>query len=143
MVIYVDGSCKGNPGPGGFGVVVLNDKGDIINQYQEFCENTTNNREEMKAIIWALENYGKCVPSIIVYSDSAYCVNTFNIWMKNWKVNGWKRPKGQQVENLDLVKKYDKLINEGYLIDLQKVKGHADNEFNNLADKLATGYLLL
>lgn len=140
--IYTDGSCCGNPGPGGFGVVVI-DNGQIIDKYQEFTDATTNNREEMKAILYVLENYGKGFPCPIVYSDSEYSINTFNIWMHNWKAAGWKRPKGKPVENLDLVQKYDKLNSEGYYIDLRKVKGHADNEYNNFADKLATGIIKL
>lgn len=143
IIIYTDGSCSRNPGPGGFGVVIT-DNNNIIAQYQERTDSTTNNREEMKAIIWALENYGRGLNyPPIVYSDSMYCVNTFNTWMKSWKANGWKRAKGKQVENLDLVKKYDKLIEEGYQIDLRYIKGHAGHEFNELADKLATGTIIL
>lgn len=140
FVIYVDGSCQGNPGPGGFGAVVVKD-GIAINAYKERFDNTTNNRMEMRAIIWALENYG--IPDNkmdipIVYSDSAYCVNSFNTWIKGWATNGWKRAKNKPLENLDLIKKYYQLINNGYSIDLRKVQGHSGIRYNELADRLAT-----
>lgn len=100
---------------------------------------------EMKAIIWALENYGSpedriIIDSIpIVYSDSAYCVNSFTNWIKGWKANGWTRAKGKKLENLDLIKRYDELICQGYKIDLKKIAGHAGNKWNEMADGLATG----
>lgn len=135
--VFVDGSCKGNPGPGGFGAVVV-DNGKKIFTYQERSEQTTNNREEMKAIIWALRLFGSA-KDIIVYSDSSYCVNTFNTWIHNWKANGWKRAKGKPIENLDLVKEFDESSNRGYKIDLRKIAGHAGHKWNEMADGLATG----
>lgn len=144
ITLFTDGACSGNPGPGGFGVVVVEEE-NPINSYQEFSDQTTNNREEMKAIIWALENYGSpanraalgFIP--IVYSDSAYCVNSFTNWIKGWKANGWTRAKGKKLENLDLIKRYDELTCQGYKIDLKKIAGHAGNKWNEMADGLATG----
>lgn len=144
IILYTDGSCSGNPGPGGYGVVIVEDD-KVINTIQCRCDNTTNNREEMKAIIWALENFGSpanraalgFIP--IVYSDSAYCVNSFTNWIHNWKANGWTRARGEKLENIDLIKRYDELTTQGYKIDLQKIQGHAGHEYNELADRLATG----
>lgn len=144
ITIYTDGSCSGNPGPGGFGVVVVKDN-RVIKSHQEQENSTTNNRMEMKAIIWALENYGSPKDRIImdstpiVYSDSAYCVNSFTNWIKGWKANGWTRAKGKKLENLDLIKRYDELTCQGYKIDLRKIAGHAGHEWNEMADGLATG----
>lgn len=153
-VIYTDGSCHRNPGPGGFGVLVCEAWGDedpsryiITDAYQEFNGSTTNNREEMKAILWALENYGDeahrengfNIP--VVYSDSAYCVNSFTKWISGWKANGWTRAKGKKLENLDLILKYDKLLSKGYKINLKYIKGHNGDFGNELADKLATGVI--
>ena len=136
ITIYTDGSCKGNPGPGGFGVVVLeNDK--IIFAHQESSQQTTNNRQEIKAILWALENFGNSQETPIVYSDSSYCVNSFNTWIHNWKRNGWTRSKGKELENKDLIRKYDSLTSQGYKIDLRKCAGHSGNLWNDLADALA------
>lgn len=136
--IYVDGSCRGNPGPGGWGAVVVENE-KIISAHSMKDGWTTNNRMEMSAILWATAGYGDLNP--IVYSDSAYAVNTFNTWMWNWKNNGWRRAMNQPIENLDLVRKYDELIQKGYKIDLRKVAGHSGVKYNEVADGLATGRL--
>ncbi len=138
LEIYTDGACSGNPGPGGWGAVVVDDD-TMVDEISERTPQTTNNREEMKAILWAIEMYGKESPLPVVWSDSAYCVNTFNTWMWNWKSNGWKRAKDQSIENLDLVKQYDSLISRGFRIDLRKIEGHAGHKWNEYADGLATG----
>lgn len=136
--IWVDGSCRMNPGPGGWGAVVTKDD-KVINAFAAREDQTTNNRMEMSAILWALAAYGDVNP--VVYSDSAYAVNTFNTWMWNWKKNGWIRPKGKPVENLDLVQKYDNLVSKGYKIELRKVAGHSGIRYNEIADALATGQM--
>lgn len=143
MIIYTDGSCSGNPGPGGFGVVILDDSNKLIECYAESCPNTTNNREELKAINWAMEFFGQqdehwCQPNE-VYSDSAYAVNTYNSWMDNWARNGWKKSDKKTPENLDLIQEFYSFRQAGYKIELMKVKGHDTNKWNNLADALATG----
>lgn len=139
MIIYTDGSCQGNPGPGGFGVVVYEDDKNLYTTYAQYCENTTNNREEIKAILYAMRNYGCGAARPLVYSDSAYCVNMFNEWIFSWERNGWKRSKNQEILNLDLIKEYWDLYQQGYRIDLRKIKGHAGHQGNELADALATG----
>ena len=139
MIIYTDGSCQKNPGPGGFGVVVLDDNENLIQQYSERCENTTNNREELKAILWAFLKYGNKENQIIIYSDSAYCVNTLTNWMFSWKKNNWKKANNQSPENLDLIKPFFNYLKSGNIVELKKVKGHAENKWNNMADQLATG----
>ena len=77
----------------------------------------------------------------IVYSDSAYCVNTFNEWMFNWARNGWIKSDKKTPENLDLIQAYYDWYKEGYRIDLRKIKGHNGHKWNELADQLATGYI--
>lgn len=155
-VIYTDGSAKGNGSKnaeGGFGVVVCDVWSDkdqkkylvLADAYQERTIGTTNNREEMKAIIWALEHYGGeeyrgngvLIPT--VYSDSSYCVNSFTNWIQGWKANGWRRAGNKPLENLDLIKKYDELVQEGKKIDLRYIKGHNGHIWNEIADNLATG----
>ena len=93
MICYTDGSCLGNPGPGGFGVVVLDDNENPITYHAERFNNTTNNRMELSAILWAFLKYGKPAATgknpLIVYSDSAYCVNTLTNWMFSWEKRGW------------------------------------------------------
>jgi len=143
MIIYTDGACSYNPGPGGFGVVVLDDNNNIINTYAEYSLETTNNREELKAILWAFLRYG--VPAAagstppIVYSDSAYSINTLTSWMFGWQKKGWLKSDNKPPENLDLIKPFYNYWQQGFRINLQKVKGHAGNKYNELADLLATG----
>ena len=107
--------------------------------YAKRSTNTTNNREELKAILFALITYGRNKPTPIVYSDSAYCVNTFNDWMFRWASNNWIKSDGNSPENLDLIQAYYDFYNKGYRIDLRKIKGHVGHKYNELADKLATG----
>lgn len=140
-IIYTDGSCRGNGTKnsiGGFGVVITKDD-ELVSSYRRDCvEGTTNNREELKAILYALSEYGQYNP--IVYSDSAYCVNAVNTWMWNWKYNGWiKKSDNKTPENIDLFKAFDTLFKLGLKIDLRKISGHSGYKWNELADKLATG----
>lgn len=151
MIIYTDGSAHPNPGPGGFGVVLLNDNEQLINTYSEQCADTTNNREELKAILWTILKYGKPAAAhspltlsgysehLTIYTDSAYCLNTLTNWMYTWKKNGWKKADNNTPENLDLIKVFYTLYERGYEFNLIKVKGHSNNIWNEMADKLATG----
>jgi len=91
MICYTDGSCSGNPGPGGFGVVVLDNNENELLTHSERSENTTNNREELKAILWAAFRFGSPIDNLIIYSDSAYCVNTLTNWMFRWEEKDWKK----------------------------------------------------
>ena len=152
MIIYVDGSCVGNgkaQNSGGFGVIIVDNNEKLLFNYNKRSENTTNNREELKAILYSFLNYGiniynennfnKEIP--IVYSDSNYCVQTFNEWMFGWANKGWIKSDKQTPENLDLIQAYYNWYQKGYRIDLRKIKGHAGNKWNEVADQLATGKL--
>lgn len=102
---------------------------------------------EMSALLWALKHYGGeehrdngfLIP--IVYSDSMYCVNSFTNWIRGWKANGWVRAGNKPLENLDLIKEWDRLCGEGYKIDLRYIKGHNGEVWNEIADRLATGQI--
>lgn len=140
MIIYVDGACSGNgtaAAVGGFGVVVLDDNENLITTYSKRNENTTNNKEELRAILYALIKYGKTINIPIVYSDSAYAVNSLNTWRIAWEVNGWLKRDSTPPENLDLIKTYADLWEQGYRIDLRKCAGHQGLKWNEMADKLA------
>lgn len=143
VIFYTDGSCLKNgsqENTGGFGVLGLDKDEKIVVSYSKRSENTTNNREELKAILYVLKNYGNDPNNIpTVYSDSAYSVNTLTNWMYNWSYNNWIKSDGKTPENLDIIQEYYDLCNKGYQINLQKVKGHSTNKWNNLVDNLATG----
>lgn len=145
-VWYTDGACSANGtdrAKGGFGVVCVDaDTDELIYQYQEFHEGTTNNRMEMMAIIHAVKQayanpFTRFIP--LIRSDSLYAVNTFTSWMYSWQRNGWKRSGNKTPENLDLVQEYYLLQERGFIANLEHVKGHAGNKWNEYCDALATG----
>jgi ribonuclease HI len=140
MKIYSDGSAHPNPGPGGYGVVILDDNDVLINCYSHQEQYTTNNIQELKAVLYTFLNYGvrQGTPPI-VYCDSNYVVQTFTNWMFGWERKGWLKSDNQVPENLDLIKAYFSHYQKGYRIDLQKVKGHKGIKGNEYADLLATG----
>ncbi|PKM82083.1 MAG: ribonuclease HI [Firmicutes bacterium HGW-Firmicutes-14] len=134
VVIYTDGACSGNPGPGGWGAVLM--FGPHAKEISGFEPSTTNNRMELTAAIKALKAL-KEPCAVTLYSDSAYLVNTFKQgWLAKWQVNGWKTSNKGPVENQDLWKELLDLIDR-HKVNWMKVKGHADNEYNNRCDLLA------
>ncbi len=142
-IYYTDGSAKGNGSSnssGGFGIVEVDDNNNILWQYQNFKSPTTNNEMELMAILIALTHIDMNGESTflrpVIYSDSAYCVNLINDWMYNWERNGWKRPKNQEVKNLDIIKRIFELAD---LAEIRKVQGHSGIQWNEYVDKLATG----
>ena len=134
-VIYTDGACSGNPGPGGWGAVILNEeKKDTNISGKE--QSTTNNRMELMAPIMALRKIKKA-SKVIIYTDSIYLKNGITIWIKNWEKNGWKSVNKKPVKNKDLWITLNNLSKE-HVIDWKWVKAHAGNKYNEIADKLAT-----
>ena len=133
--IYTDGACSGNPGPGGWGAVIL-DQDDKQKNISGSEKNTTNNRMELLAAIMSLKKI-KTNSQVVIFTDSTYVKNGITEWMKNWKKNGWKNSSKKPVKNKDLWEKLDKLC-EANSVSWKWVKGHSTNEFNNLADELAT-----
>ena len=133
--IYTDGACSGNPGPGGWGAVIL-DQDEKQKNISGSEKNTTNNRMELLAAIMSLKKI-KTNSEVVIFTDSIYVKNGITEWMKNWKKNGWKNSSKKPVKNKDLWEKLDKLC-EANSVSWKWVKGHSTNEFNNLADELAT-----
>ena len=134
-VIYTDGACSGNPGPGGWGAVILNEeKKDTNISGKE--QSTTNNRMELMAPIMALRKVKKA-STIIIYTDSIYLKNGITTWIKNWEKNGWKNANKKPVKNKDLWVTLNELSKE-HVINWKWVKAHAGNKYNEIADKLAT-----
>lgn len=134
--LYTDGACSGNPGKGGYGGILIY-KG-IEKEYSGFAENTTNNRMELTAVIMGLKMLKEPV-EIDIYSDSAYTVNAFlEGWIENWTKNNWRTSGKKPVQNVELWQELLELIRP-HKVTWHKVKGHADNVYNNRCDKLATG----
>ena len=134
-VIYTDGACSGNPGPGGWGAVILSEKKSETSISGKE-ETTTNNRMELMAPIMALRKIKKS-SKIIIYTDSIYLKNGITTWIKNWEKNGWKSANKMPVKNKDLWVTLNELSKE-HIIDWKWVKSHAGNKYNEIADKLAS-----
>jgi len=134
ITIYTDGACSGNPGPGGWGCVLI--YGEKQRQLNGGEQLTTNQRMELTAAIMGLKALKEpCM--VTIYSDSAYLVNAFNMhWLTNWQKNGWQNSKKNPVENQDLWKELLDLASI-HIIDWRKVKGHAGDEYNEICDLLA------
>ena len=134
VTIYTDGACSGNPGPGGWAAILM--AGGAKKEMSGGERDTTNNRMELMAVIEGLKAL-KRPCKVDIYSDSAYVVNAFEQnWIGKWVKNGWKNSAKAEVANSDLWKE---LINLTAMhnVTFHKVKGHADNEFNNRCDELA------
>lgn len=135
VLIYTDGACSGNPGPGGWGAILMCDgvKKEISGAKKE----TTNNIMEITAVLEALKLL-KQECEIEIYSDSAYVVNTFNQgWIYNWQKNNWKTASKEPVKNRELWEELYSFTKK-HKVQFIKVKGHSDNELNNRCDYLAT-----
>lgn len=135
VTLYTDGACSGNPGIGGWGAVLMFNGHE--KQISGAEAETTNNRMEISAVIEGL----KCLKEdceVDVYSDSAYTVNAFlRGWIYEWEKLGWKKSDGKALLNSDLWQELY-FLSKKHRLNFIKVKGHADNEYNNICDKLAT-----
>lgn len=135
VLIYTDGACSGNPGPGGWGAILM--YGDVKKEISGALKDTTNNIMEITAVLEALKLL-KEECEVEVYSDSAYVVNAFNQgWLDNWQKNNWRTAGKDPVKNKEL---WEELYNltQKHKVTFIKVKGHSDNEWNNRCDFLAT-----
>lgn len=134
VTIYTDGACSGNPGPGGWAAILM--AGGAKKEMSGGERDTTNNRMELMAVIEGLKAL-KRPCKVDIYSDSAYVVNAFEQnWIGKWVKNGWKNSAKAEVANSDLWKELIDLT-AMHDVTFHKVKGHADNEFNNRCDELA------
>ena len=134
-----DGACSGNPGPGGWGgLIIFDDKSELEIGGSE--QNTTNNRMELTAAIKTLEKLKtyKLKENFKLRTDSKYVIEGYTKWITNWKRNGWKTSSGKSVQNLDLWQKIDQLRINGLVMEY--VKGHSGDKQNDRVDKIATNY---
>ena len=143
--IYTDGSSLGNPGPGGWGTVII-EKEKIIHELGGHEKDTTNNRMELTAVIEALKyiikNHKK--DQVEIFADSTYVLGGVTSWIENWEKNGWRTANKKPVLNQDLWKELIELIRSyDNKIIWQKVKGHSGHIHNDRADEIATQKALL
>ncbi|MCF6221476.1 MAG: ribonuclease HI [Robiginitomaculum sp.] len=136
LVIYTDGACSGNPGPGGWGALLI--YGSREKEMFGGEGDTTNNRMEMMAAIQALESLKPdYAGEIELWTDSKYLKDGITIWIHGWKKRGWKKANKKPVLNMDLWKRLDAVV-QGKSINWRWVKGHAGDPGNERADELAT-----
>ena len=133
VVIYTDGACSGNPGPGGWGAVLM--YGQFKKEISGGEKMTTNNRMELMAVIEALSCLKERV-EVYLYLDSEYVLKGIKEWLPNWKGNGWKSSSGKPIKNADLWYRLDEQLQK-HTISIFKVKGHSGDPGNDLADALA------
>ena len=133
--IYTDGACKGNPGPGGWGVLMRS--GTTQKELFGGEASTTNNRMELMAVIQALEAL-KRPCAVTLYLDSQYVLKGITEWLPGWKAKGWKTASKQPVKNAELWKRLDDLLLQGgHVVDWRWVRGHTGDPGNERADALA------
>ena len=131
--VYTDGACKGNPGPGGWGVAIISLEKTVY--LKGFSPKTTNNIMELTAVIEALKKIN-LKTTIKIYTDSKYVKLGITEWIVNWKKNGWITSSKKDVKNKNLWIELDKLVNKNK-IEWEWVKGHSGNKFNEKVDELA------
>ena len=134
VTIYTDGACRGNPGPGGWGAILIAANG----HEKELCGGdlaTTNNRMELMAAIQALEALNKAC-KVELHTDSQYVMKGITEWVRGWKARGWKTAAKDPVKNEDLWRRLDQ-ARQRHEVDWRWVKGHAGHEMNERADGLA------
>ena len=133
ITMYTDGACSGNPGPGGWGVVLQ--FGDVEKELYGGEAHTTNNRMELLAVIMGLRALKRAC-AVAVYTDSVYVKNGITTWLKGWKKKGWKTADGKPVKNQDLWEALDVEV-AAHTVAFHWVKGHAGHPLNERADGLA------
>ena len=134
VIMYTDGACSGNPGPGGWGTILMYK--DVKKEISGNKQNTTNNVMGITAVIEGLKLLKESC-KVQIYSDSAYVVNAFNQgWIKNWIEKNWQNSKKEPVKNKELWLELYELVQK-HEVEFNKVKGHSDNELNNRCDELA------
>ena len=148
IIVYTDGGCRGNPGPGGWGVVfdwvnIESEKYNLKKTLSGSDKNTTNNKMELTAAIQAIKyfhdftGYFKKPVKLEIYTDSKYVQQGITQWIKSWKTRGWKNASGQAVKNQDLWRQLDSLVCGSEDISWHWVKGHSGHAGKDYADRLA------
>jgi len=145
FMIFGDGACRGNPGPGAWASILQKDNGEIISKSSGVEFLTTNNKMELDAIIKGLNSlidyfmdsgHSKSDVPVYIFSDSKYVVDGLNSWMANWKNRSWKKADGKEPENVDKWKELDMILSNFKNVNYVWVKGHAGHPQNELCDQM-------
>jgi ribonuclease HI len=131
--VFTDGACRGNPGPGGWGVLLR--YGETEKEFYGGEQNTTNNRMELMAAIMALESLKRDC-KVRLTTDSEYVKNGITQWMQKWKQNGWRTANRKPVKNMDLWQRLDAAVGQ-HQVEWHWVRGHSGHDENERADQLA------
>lgn len=145
IIIYTDGACSGNPGPGGWGAIIYRKESDEVIELGGGHPATTNNRMELTATIEALKVVQDAPGPILLYSDSKYVIDGITQWVHGWKARGWRKADKKEVLNRDLWETLDTLTHSGALkgrITWKYVAGHSGNPGNDRCDQIAVGFSL-
>ncbi len=143
--IFADGACRGNPGPGAWGVMIQDSKGEVILKSSGVDVPTTNNKMELEGVIrglkgliekWIEEGVSDRESPVFVYSDSKYVTEGISSWVAGWKNRGWKKADGKEPENIALWKELDTLVSRFDKINFLWVKGHAGHPQNEMCDQM-------
>lgn len=138
--LYTDGACSGNPGPGGWGFVLVSAEHHQIVEGGGFQANTTNNRMEMTAVIEGLRQARlENISTLLILSDSTYVIRGFTQWRHGWKKRGWTTQEGQEVSNQDLWKELDS-VSQGFKLEWRYVRGHQGTPGNERVDEIAVAF---
>jgi ribonuclease HI len=141
IVVFTDGAAKGNPGPGGWGVVIVLPDGQVDELGGQAPDRTTNNRMELTAAIEALSAIGAVPGPVAIYTDSTYLISGIREWIWGWRRRGWKTSTGADVLNRDLWERLDRLVTSrgADTVDWHYVRGHAGTPGNERVDEIADG----
>jgi ribonuclease HI len=143
--VFSDGACRGNPGPGAWGVMIQDAKGEVILKSSGVDVPTTNNKMELEGVIrglqgliekWIEEGVSDRESPVFVYSDSKYVTEGISSWITGWKSRGWKKADGKEPENIVLWKQLDELKSNFTTIKFNWVKGHAGHPQNEMCDQM-------
>lgn len=146
IAVFSDGGCRGNPGPGAYAYVIQDHEGNVLKEFAQVDNYTTNNKMELSGVIEGLHGLSEILPSInrdallqrvVVVTDSKYVVDGMNSWVAGWKSRGWKKADGKSPENVDLWIKLDQKINSFFEVKFQWVRGHGGHPQNERCDQLA------
>lgn len=141
ITIYADGACSGNPGPGGWGAIIIQNA--EVTEIGGYVEESTNNKMELTAVGKALRHIEKVPGNVKIFTDSRYVVDGVTKWVKGWKEKGWKKADGKEIANIHYWKRLVDLIEERRAqgtVELEYVAGHSGHPANTRCDEIAVSF---